>query len=254
MQKTKSTKRKRILRKMSKIMFRRKKKRTKEQFEFEQQQNFETCTKSSMPMEIDVSPNCEGGSVYSAVSGASGLPDPKGRSMMTSILPDLLTDTESETSIVSPTNRDLFSFHTSENQSHNNYKESFLANTKSFKDLVDWAFDTMDTGKTGSIDKKEFYSGILLIHIHLAKYAGIAACKPPSCDDVYSIFEESDVDSIGTLDKKTFADVTTTLSSRILARVAMQWLMLLVIIPIISRCLLGTDLWSNQIKYGFLFA
>ena len=70
-----------------------------------------------MPREIDVLPKCKEGSVYSAVSGASELPDPKGRSMMTSILPDLLTDTESETSIVSPTNRDLFSFHgTSENQ------------------------------------------------------------------------------------------------------------------------------------------
>ena len=99
----------------------------------------------------------------------------------------------------------------------------------------------MDTDKTGSIDKKEFYSGLLLIHIHIAKYAGMAACKPPSCDDVYSIFEDFDVDSSGKLDKKIFADVMAILSSRILARVAMQWLILLVIIPIISCCYIGTE-------------
>ena len=53
---------------------------------------------------------------------------------------------------------------------------NFLTRSTRFCKLVDWVFGVCDINKTGQIGKSELYSGLLLVHINLAKYAGPAAC------------------------------------------------------------------------------
>ena len=54
---------------------------------------------------------------------------------------------------------------------------SWLSRTKYFRNLSNWAFDVVDTDGSGSVDEKELYAGLLLIHLKLGSYAGPAACK-----------------------------------------------------------------------------
>ena len=56
-------------------------------------------------------------------------------------------------------------------------KTSILTRSQTFQSLVKWAFEQVDTDNSGTIDKKELYAGLLLIHLHLASYAGPAACE-----------------------------------------------------------------------------
>jgi hypothetical protein len=55
-------------------------------------------------------------------------------------------------------------------------KGNLLTRSKPFQNLVDWAFTVCDPDNTGELSKSELYTGFLLVHINLAKYAGPAAC------------------------------------------------------------------------------
>jgi len=207
----------------------------------------------SMPHEIQFLVN-SAMSVYSAVSGASELPEPRGRSMMASMLPDLSTDTESEASFFthrSPLSKCLNPVKESQSLPRsppppctNNILYPHLTKTKYFKELVEECFRNLDTNKNGFVDKKELYSGLLLIHLSLSKYAVIAACQPPNCEHVYSVFEEVDVDCTGILNEYQFKEAIAVLSSQILLRVTIQWsIMILIAIP----------LMLHYLSYKFLY-
>ena len=56
-------------------------------------------------------------------------------------------------------------------------KKSWLCQTKFFKDMISSSFDMVDQDGSGSVDEKELYSGLLLIHLKMGVYAGPAACK-----------------------------------------------------------------------------
>ena len=56
-------------------------------------------------------------------------------------------------------------------------KKSWLCQRKFFKDMISSSFDMVDQDNSGSIDEKELYSGLLLIHLKMGVYAGPAACK-----------------------------------------------------------------------------
>jgi hypothetical protein len=56
-------------------------------------------------------------------------------------------------------------------------KMPWLARTKFFQRMCDWAFTVVDQDGSGNVDEKELYSGLLLIHLKLGSYAGPAACK-----------------------------------------------------------------------------
>lgn len=56
-------------------------------------------------------------------------------------------------------------------------KKSWLCQTKFFKDMISSSFEMVDQDGSGSIDEKELYSGLLLIHLKMGVYAGPAACK-----------------------------------------------------------------------------
>jgi len=203
----------------------------------------------SLPHEIQILVD-SAMSVYSAVSGSSGLPEPRGRSMMTSILPELSTDTESDASFFThktPIPKCL----TPSDERHSSppppmvhrlssrrtiVKSSYFTRTRYFKELVEESYENVDPNKTGFIDKKELYAGILLIHLNLSKYAGIAACKPATCERVFSVFDDVDVDRAGTLTKTQFNEAISILSLQILQRVAIQWsVMILIVVPIILQ-------------------
>ena len=57
---------------------------------------------------------------------------------------------------------------------------TWLTRSKPFKRLTKWAFSVCDTDETGKVAKAELYAGIILVHLQLAKYAGAAACYPPT--------------------------------------------------------------------------
>jgi len=54
-------------------------------------------------------------------------------------------------------------------------------------------FTSLDTDSSNCLSRDELYSGVLLLHIELAKYVGPAACKPPSravVDELFVMFDE----------------------------------------------------------------
>jgi Ca2+-binding EF-hand superfamily protein len=84
---------------------------------------------------------------------------------------------------------------------------TFLTRTKAFQRLVAWAFSACDNDKTGEINKSELYAGILLVHVTLAKYAGAAACYPPTRQVIDELFEASDTDKSGTILEEEFTQI-----------------------------------------------
>lgn len=102
------------------------------------------------------------------------------------------------------------------------YRGSWLARTKRFRQLSDWAFDVIDTDGSGSVDEKELYSGLLLIHLKLGCYAGPAACRPVDRQRVHDVFRKMDVDQSGSLDRDEFLQVMMVLCSNVLTRVMVQ--------------------------------
>jgi len=204
----------------------------------------------SMPREINVIAKCCE-SVYSAVSGATGLPDPKGRSMMTSILPDLVADTESDTSPILLTSMEPNTYRTVVHATEQHEQLAWYTRTKYFKALVEWVFYSLDAENTGAIDKKELYSGILLIHITLAKYA--LGCQPPSSALANQLFESLDVSRTGTLNKRQFTYAMTKLSSPMLSNMLLQWCFLfMVVVLIVSGDSFRQALKFDQLLYSVL--
>ena len=53
---------------------------------------------------------------------------------------------------------------------------NWITRSKWFKNLSKWAFSVCDKDKTGHITKAELYTGVILVHLKIAKYAGAAAC------------------------------------------------------------------------------
>ena len=115
---------------------------------------------------------------------------------------------------------------------------SWLARTPAFRRMCDNAFHAIDTDGSGTVDEKELYSGLLLIHLKLGTYAGPAACRPLAREKCHAIFEKMDVDESGSLDQEEFREVMMVLFSNVLLRVTVQWSMTLVIVPLVAQKLL----------------
>lgn len=120
---------------------------------------------------------------------------------------------------------------------------SILTKSKRFQQLVKYTFDTVDTDKSGTIDENELYAGLLLIHLQLAAYAGPAACRPVTRENVGKIFRVLDWDQSGTLDQEEFMVAMTMLTSHILTRVIVQLCLTLALVPILAQYIL--DLSSS---------
>jgi hypothetical protein len=110
-----------------------------------------------------------------------------------------------------------------------------VTNTASFKKLTSWAFSICDGDNDGSIGKPELYAGILLVHLELAKYAGCAACFPPTRDVCDHLFDACDDDESGFLDEQEFTKIVVICASQIGARVAVYYSFIIVMVPYLAK-------------------
>ncbi len=107
--------------------------------------------------------------------------------------------------------------------------------THAMRRLSDWAFEVCDVEGTGRIDKRAFYTGMLLVHLNLAKYAGVAACSPMNRTQVDELFELADQDRTGLLNKQEFTDAIIVSTARITSRILIYWVIILFAIPVLVR-------------------
>lgn len=101
------------------------------------------------------------------------------------------------------------------------------------------AFHAIDLDDSGTIDEKELYSGLLLIHLKLGCYAGPAACRPLSRERCLAFFHKMDIDHSGSLDQDEFHCVMGVLFGNVLLRVLAQWSLTLMIVPLLAQTALN---------------
>ena len=117
-------------------------------------------------------------------------------------------------------------------------ERQWLFRNRRFQRTCDAVFDAIDTDGSGSVDEKELYAGLLLIHLKLGAYAGPAACRPLGRERVHAVFVDMDADGSGTLDKREFRSVMAFLFANVLTRVIVQWSMTLLIVPLVAQSIL----------------
>jgi hypothetical protein len=111
---------------------------------------------------------------------------------------------------------------------------SFLTRTTAFKKLTKWAFSVCDSDKTGQLGKSELFAGLLLVHVNLAKYAGAAACYPPSREVVEQLFEASDDDNSGDIDEEEFTCIVVICCGQIFSRMLVYYSVFVVMAPYLA--------------------
>ncbi|KAL7576459.1 hypothetical protein ACA910_017969 [Epithemia clementina (nom. ined.)] len=112
---------------------------------------------------------------------------------------------------------------------------SWLTRTQKFKDLCDTAFDLIDTDDSGSVDEKELYAGLLLIHLKLGMYVGPAACRPIARHRCRQVFSHYDDDQDGALTRTEFQGVMMVLFTNVLFRVLVQWSLTIILVPLVAQ-------------------
>ena len=126
-------------------------------------------------------------------------------------------------------------------------KTTFITRTRAFKKLTKWAFAVCDKDGKGELSKAELYAGILLVHLNLAKYAGAAACYPPTRKVIDELFEASDDDQSGFIDEAEFEQILIICCAQISSRLFIYFLILILLVPYVSEAvitaLLHTDDW-----------
>jgi hypothetical protein len=78
------------------------------------------------------------------------------------------------------------------------------------------------------------YAGILLVHVNLAKYAGAAACYPPTRAVVHDLFQGADADNSGTIDEKEFLEIVKVCSVDIASRIMVYYSLLILLVPYLA--------------------
>jgi hypothetical protein len=96
---------------------------------------------------------------------------------------------------------------------------------------------------TNIVISQELYSGLLLIHLKLGSYAGPAACRPVSRNQVRDVFQKRDVDGSGSLDREEFGEVIAVLFGNVMSRVIAQWSLTLIIVPMVAKLVLDFLYW-----------
>ena len=87
----------------------------------------------------------------------------------------------------------------------------------------------------GEITKDELYVGLLVVHLNLAKYAGPAACYPPTrcvCD---ALFDAADWDGSNTIDQYEFRHIISIMCTQIIGRIVTYYIVLIVCVPVLAR-------------------
>ena len=122
-----------------------------------------------------------------------------------------------------------------------------------FVGLTRWAFGMCDAAGDGRINRDELYAGILLVHLHLAKYVGVTACHPLNRTEVNELFDmAAAADPLGSLlDRQTigpeaFADIVLLSCAKISSRMAVYYALLVVGVPFLTRHIIG--LWQQGVR------
>jgi hypothetical protein len=114
-----------------------------------------------------------------------------------------------------------------------------LVESAAFKGLSEWAFSVCDSEGDGRIQREELYSGILLVHLHLAKYVGVAACQPLNRTQVDELFEmAASHNNAKTIGQREFEDIVVYSCAHIGSRIGVYYSMLLVLAPFLTGRLL----------------
>ena len=109
-----------------------------------------------------------------------------------------------------------------------------LNDSRAFRAIVSKAFDVCDDAGDGTIDATELYVAVLLVHLNLAKFAGPAACYPPSRGVCRRLFQIADRDGSGGVDRDEFHDIAGILCAQILSRMMVYYLLLILCVPILA--------------------
>jgi hypothetical protein len=112
---------------------------------------------------------------------------------------------------------------------------NWLTRTKSFRRLTKWAFVQCDNSGNGHLTKTELYGGILLVHLQLAKYAGAAACYPPSKAVIDKLFEASDEDNSGYIDEDEFSKIMVICCAQIASRIVVYFAILVLFANLLAE-------------------
>lgn len=89
--------------------------------------------------------------------------------------------------------------------------------------------------QTARIDRTQVYAGILLVHLQLAPYLGVAACHPPSREMIDEMFYKTDYNDLGTIGLEEFTDILILSFTHISSRIIMYYCILLVGLPIAAK-------------------
>lgn len=111
---------------------------------------------------------------------------------------------------------------------------TFVTRSAAFKRLAKWAFEVCDDDSTGKITQSELYAGILLVHVNLAKYAGAAACYPPTREVCDQLFIAADADQSGTIDEAEFLEIVQICSVDIAGRIVVYYGILILLVPYVA--------------------
>jgi len=129
-------------------------------------------------------------------------------------------------------------------------KGNILTKSKPFQKLVDSVFAKCDTSESGDVSKSELYAGLLTVHITLARYAGPAACFPPSREVSDQLFEAADADKSGGINKTEFQNILVFLCAQIASRMLVYYFVLILYVPWFSKKVI--DKFESIPEGGFL--
>jgi len=73
------------------------------------------------------------------------------------------------------------------------------------------------------------------VHINLAKYAGPAACYPPTRAVVDELFEASDKNNSGGISKDEFVNIVAACCTNLLGRILVYYSILILLVPYIAQ-------------------
>jgi hypothetical protein len=79
-----------------------------------------------------------------------------------------------------------------------------------------------------------FIISILILVVNLAKYAGPAACYPPTRQVCDQLFDAADSNQSGGIDREEFVKILRITSAQILSRILVYYLVLILLVPFLA--------------------
>lgn len=91
---------------------------------------------------------------------------------------------------------------------------------------------------------------MLSVHITLGRYAGPAACFPPSREVSDQLFEASDASKEGSINKEEFTNILMILGAQIVSRMFVYYAILILFVPWMIRYTINLADYGDRISKG----